>query len=143
MKLAPAEYVLVPDTWMFPVAPVVVIPAVDVTPSVAPDRIVNVPPPEITVPGASICKVPLGTLKFTAFEIVAPEVYVCTPAPVKEILLVAVPVSVIVPPVAEKSPTTLKLVVPPPPDKFNVPPEIEKAPLIFTVQVFVPPVPPM
>ena len=61
---------------MFPAAvPAVVIPSAEVTPSVAPDESVNVPPPSTVVEDDAICNVePLLTVMLMTFDIVTPDV---------------------------------------------------------------------
>ncbi len=66
-------------------------------------------------------------------EIVAPEVYVCVP----DLLNTMAPLppldSVMVPPVAEKSPVTFNVPIMLPEDIVMVPPVIEKLPVTFSV----------
>ena len=67
--------VLVPVTWIFPVAPEVVIPRGDLIPSVLPEARVKVPPPVTTVLASAIWRnAPELTVQLMVLDTVPPEV---------------------------------------------------------------------
>src|SRR6266516_219342 len=96
---------------MLPVAPVLVIPALEPIIGPAPEASVNVPPPvRVLVPMLSVA--PLLTVKLMGPDTVPPDVKLCVPALLKTtVVFTPLPVAVSVPPAIEQSPLRLSVPV--------------------------------